>query len=135
MGFIGTDYHNKCVEQAEYRDEGADTSMRFGQVLTDEDMVEIWFDLARISTPTWVTPIPLDLGSASHGKLKADQWRTLGITHLPLSPGYGGFERAEIRSRKSARSCWMSPYRSCRLLFWRPPGLLHLQLQLHILPT
>ena len=85
MGFIGTDYHNKRVEQTEYRDEGADTSTRLGQVLTDEEMVEIWSDLARISTPTWVTPIPLDLGSASHGKLKADQWRTLGITHLPLS--------------------------------------------------
>ena len=85
MGFVGTDYHNKRVEQTEYRDEGADTSTRLGQVLTDEEMVEIWSDLAQISTPTWVTPIPFDLGSSSHGKLKADQWRTLGITHLSLS--------------------------------------------------
>jgi len=73
------------VEQTEYRDEGVDTATRLGQVLTDEEMVEIWSDLARISTPTWVTPIPLDLGSSSHGKLKADQWSTLGITHLTLS--------------------------------------------------
>jgi hypothetical protein len=84
-GFVCTDYHDKRIEQTEYRDEGADTATRLGQVLTDEEMALIWSDLARISTPTWVTPIPLDLGSSSHGKLKADQWRTLGITHLPLS--------------------------------------------------
>ena len=85
MRFVCADHHNKRVEQTEYRDEGADTATRLGQVLTDEEMHQIWSDLARISTPTWVTPIPLDLGSASHGKLKADQWRTLGITHLLLS--------------------------------------------------
>ena len=65
-------------------------------------MAEIWSDLARISTPTWVTPIPLDLGSASHGKLKADQWRTLGITHLPLSliRLWGFRESRDPRSQK-----------------------------------
>lgn len=48
-------------------------------------MRQIRSDLSEISTPTWVTSVPSNLGSASHGKLKADQWRTLGITHLPLS--------------------------------------------------
>ena len=36
-------------------------------------------------TPSWLTPIPTNLGEANHGKLKADQWRTLGITYLPVS--------------------------------------------------
>lgn len=72
-------------QQTEYRDVGAETSTRLGQVLTDEELSQIRADLSEISTPTWVTSVPSNLGSASHGKLKADQWRTLGITHLPLS--------------------------------------------------
>jgi hypothetical protein len=36
-------------------------------------------------TPSWLTSIPINLGSAAHGKLKADQWRVLGTTFLPLS--------------------------------------------------
>ncbi|KDR67603.1 hypothetical protein GALMADRAFT_79472, partial [Galerina marginata CBS 339.88] len=69
----------------EQRDAGADTSTRLGQVLTDKELEQIWSDLSEISTPTWVSPVPSTLGSSSHGKLKADQWRTLGVTHLPLS--------------------------------------------------
>lgn len=48
-------------------------------------MEEIWSDLAKIITPSWVTSVPSNLGAASHGKLKADQWRALGTVHLPLS--------------------------------------------------
>jgi hypothetical protein len=36
-------------------------------------------------TPTWLTSVPSNLGDSAHGKLKADQWRALGTTHLPLS--------------------------------------------------
>jgi hypothetical protein len=36
-------------------------------------------------TPSWLTSIPTNLGEANHGKLKADQWRTLGMTYLPVS--------------------------------------------------
>jgi hypothetical protein len=36
-------------------------------------------------TPSWLTSVPTNLGSASHGKLKADQWRVLGTTYLPIS--------------------------------------------------
>lgn len=35
--------------------------------------------------PSWLTSVPAQLGSASHGKLKADQWRVLGTVFLPLS--------------------------------------------------
>ena len=36
-------------------------------------------------TPSWLTSVPTNLGKAKHGKLKADQWRTLGTTYLPIS--------------------------------------------------
>jgi len=32
--------------------------------------------LAQINRPSWHTPPPRNLGEASHGKLKADQWRS-----------------------------------------------------------
>lgn len=48
-------------------------------------MKEIWKDLQIIVTPSWINSVPSNLGNPSHGKLKADQWRTLGTLHLPLS--------------------------------------------------
>lgn len=36
-------------------------------------------------TPSWLTSVPTNLGEPKHGKLKADQWRTLGTTYLPIS--------------------------------------------------
>jgi hypothetical protein len=32
-----------------------------------------------------MTSVPSNIGQSSHGKLKADQWRALGTTHLLLS--------------------------------------------------
>jgi len=48
-------------------------------------MESIWSDIRLLLTPTWMTSVPSNLGEASHGKLKADQWRVLGTTHLPLA--------------------------------------------------
>ena len=42
-------------------------------------------DIERMITPSWLTSVPSNLGEPSHGKLKADQWRTLGVTYLPIS--------------------------------------------------
>ena len=36
-------------------------------------------------SPSWLTSVPTNLGSPNHGKLKADQWRVLGSTFLPVS--------------------------------------------------
>jgi len=69
----------------ETRETGANTSTRHGHVLTADEMAEIWSDLEDILTPSWMTSVPRNLGNAAHGKLKADQWRTLGTVHLPLS--------------------------------------------------
>ena len=69
----------------ETRETGAETSTQRGHVLSSEDMAEIWADLETILTPTWMMSVPHNLGNPAHGKLKADQWRTLGTVHLPLS--------------------------------------------------
>jgi len=42
-------------------------------------------DIRNFVTPSWLTSIPTNLGEPSHGKLKADQWRTLGTVYLPVS--------------------------------------------------
>lgn len=61
------------------------TSTEYGHVLLAEEIEEIWSDIDQLLTPTWMTSVPFQVGSSSHGKLKADQWRTLGTTHLLLS--------------------------------------------------
>ena len=38
-----------------------------------------------MNTPSWLTSVPTNLGEPSHGKLRADQWCTLGINYLPVS--------------------------------------------------
>ncbi|KZV60951.1 hypothetical protein PENSPDRAFT_593448, partial [Peniophora sp. CONT] len=38
----------------------------------------------RISLPSWVDPGPKQFGRAGQGKIKADQWRTIGTILLPL---------------------------------------------------
>jgi hypothetical protein len=48
-------------------------------------MEEVRSDIVNIVTPSWTTSIPANLGSAAHGKLKADQWRILGTTYFPIS--------------------------------------------------
>jgi len=48
-------------------------------------MEQIHADIASMVTPSWLTSVPSKLGSASHGKLKADQWRVLGSVYLPIS--------------------------------------------------
>lgn len=38
-----------------------------------------------MTTPSWLTSVPHNLGEPSHGKLKADQCRTIGTVYLPVS--------------------------------------------------
>ncbi len=59
--------------------------LRKGSFLTQKDVDEIRADIECMSTPSWLTSVPRNLGEASHGKLKSDQWRTLGTTYLPIS--------------------------------------------------
>lgn len=71
--------------QPETRDVGADTVTALGHVFDSVDMEQIRSDISQLLTPTWMTSIPSNLGTAAHGKLKADQWRALGTVYLPLS--------------------------------------------------
>lgn len=35
--------------------------------------------------PTWVNPAPRAFGTSEHGKLSADQWRTVALVNLPVT--------------------------------------------------
>jgi hypothetical protein len=59
--------------------------LKEGAVLTSEEMSTLRSDIENMYTPSWLTSVPINLGEPSHGKLKADQWRTLGTTYLPVS--------------------------------------------------
>ncbi|PPQ82487.1 hypothetical protein CVT26_012890, partial [Gymnopilus dilepis] len=72
-------------EQVEHREAGAQSSTPCGHVLRADEMAEIWSDIEKLLTPTWMTSVPSKLGQPHHGKLKADQWRVLGTTHLTAS--------------------------------------------------
>ena len=61
-----------------------DTSTRIGHVFTKVEMEAIWKDLDEMVTPSWLGSVPKELGQ-SHGKLKADQFRVLATTYLPVS--------------------------------------------------
>jgi len=59
--------------------------MKCGHVLKPDEVQAIRDDIFSIIRPSWLTSVPAQLGSAQHGKLKADQWRVLGTTFLPLT--------------------------------------------------
>lgn len=48
-------------------------------------MKTIWSVIREMTNPSWIASVPSNLGAAAHGKLKADQWRTLGTVHLPAA--------------------------------------------------
>ncbi len=73
------------LQQHEIQEIGSSTSTEFGHVLLAEEVEKIWSDIDQLLTPSWMTSVPSQIGSSSQGKLKADQWRTLGTTHLLLS--------------------------------------------------
>ncbi|KAF5327761.1 hypothetical protein D9619_004081 [Psilocybe cf. subviscida] len=56
-----------------------------GCILTPTELAEIRVDITHMRKPSWLSSIPADFGSARHGKLKADQWRVLGMAYLPVS--------------------------------------------------
>ena len=59
--------------------------LKQGAILTPEELSELRSDIEHMYTPSWLTSVPTNLGEPSHGKLKADQWRTLGTIYLPVS--------------------------------------------------
>jgi hypothetical protein len=56
-----------------------------GAILTAQEIAKLRSDIESMNTPSWLTSVPTNLGEPSHGKLRADQWRTLATTYLPVS--------------------------------------------------
>jgi hypothetical protein len=82
---ILTNFIHQRKAQHEHRESGAATATTHGHVLTPKEMEGIWSDLRAMATPSWLSSVPKDIGSGNHGKPKADQWRVLGTTYLPVS--------------------------------------------------
>ena len=80
-----SDFYSQRSKQMEASADVETLMTSHGNVLTFEEMEMIRSDILNIVTPSWMTSIPSNLGSSRHGKLKADQWRVLGTTHLPFS--------------------------------------------------
>ncbi|KAJ3528879.1 hypothetical protein NM688_g7934 [Phlebia brevispora] len=53
--------------------------------LTSELLAKIHRDMNTHLRPSWMKNLPRTFGSSSHGKLKADQWRTAMEFDLPMS--------------------------------------------------
>jgi hypothetical protein len=63
------------------------TEFKRGHIFTEKDVEALRTDIRDFVTPSWLTSIPSNLGEPSHGKLKADQWRTLGTVYLVMLTG------------------------------------------------
>ena len=65
-------------------------------------MDEIRADIVNMLRPSWLTSLPSEFGSAGYGKLKADQWRVLGTTFLPVSLDrlWSVVEAGNLRSKR-----------------------------------
>lgn len=66
-------------------DETLETSST-SEAITPEEKEALWADLAAMVKPSWMTSVPAHFGGeSSDGKLKADQWRTLGTVYMPIT--------------------------------------------------
>jgi len=55
----------------------------FGNIITHEEMKEVYADFECLVKPSWVTSIPSTVSMVGP-KLKLDQWRTFGSLNLPV---------------------------------------------------
>src|SRR5260370_18508000 len=53
--------------------------------ISQDDLKVIWDDIAVTVRPRWHAAPPANLGHVSHGKLKANEWRSCFEFHIPLS--------------------------------------------------
>lgn len=65
--------------------ESASTVTKNTSVLGQLILGEVHADMERMSLPRWVGRAPRNLGSASHGSLSADQWRTACTVNLVVT--------------------------------------------------
>jgi hypothetical protein len=48
-------------------------------------MEQVWADMAETTVPSWMGHPPKNLGTPSHSKLKANQWRTACTVNLVIT--------------------------------------------------
>lgn len=60
---------------------------QYPPVLTYEVLEEIWADMRDTLIPSWMTRAPRNFGTAGHGKLTADQWRTVCTVNAVITLG------------------------------------------------
>ncbi len=54
-----------------------DTPTPIDEILNNSVLTELRRDIRNMYIPSWLEKPPSNIGEASHGKLKADHWRTL----------------------------------------------------------
>ncbi|TFK83029.1 hypothetical protein K466DRAFT_499234 [Polyporus arcularius HHB13444] len=54
-------------------------------ILTFEVIAQLRSDIATTYLPSWIERPPVNFGSASHGKLKADHWRTVCTINMVIT--------------------------------------------------
>lgn len=48
-------------------------------------MQEVWNDMRLTELPSWMSSAPQNWGTATRGKLTADQWMVICTVHLPIT--------------------------------------------------
>lgn len=54
-------------------------------VLGRDVLEAVWDDMTRTELPSWMSPAPKNWGTATRGKLTADQWKVVATVHLPIT--------------------------------------------------
>ena len=57
--------------------------LQFRNIITHEEMKEVYTDFERLVKPSWVTSVPSTVSTVGP-KLKSDQWWTFGSLNLPM---------------------------------------------------
>ena len=65
--------------------EATETRPTSGAVLGRDVMEAVWTDMKLTELPSWMSPAPPNWGTASRGKLTADQWMVVCTVHLPVT--------------------------------------------------
>ena len=55
------------------------------EVLGRDILEAVWDDMTCTELPSWMSPAPRNWGTATRGKLTADQWKVVATVHLPLT--------------------------------------------------
>ena len=62
-----------------------DEGSSYRRLFSFDVLDQIRKDIANITIPSWVEKPPSNFGSSTHGKLKADQWRTVCTIHMVIT--------------------------------------------------